>query len=156
MYRVTSKLTSGQNTRINTVNVNESVNNTFCSAAIFSSAFIHSKIKIDNRDTQPPLKLIPMIFPSSFKGVCQKLVILVTLTSLIWPGDVFWLRPCELYNNSSLVRYKPHKKYVTNTIGVHLVHYMVYNMLIISQIMKVFTGTALADIVWSKRNGQCR
>ena len=54
----------------------------------------------------------------------------------------FWLRPCELYNNSSLVRYKLHKKYVTNIIGVHLVHYMVYNMLIISQIMKVFTETA--------------
>ena len=57
----------------------------------------------------------------------------------------FWLRPCELYNNSSLVRYKPHKKYVTNIIGVHLVHYMVYNMLIILEVMKVFTGTTLAD-----------
>ena len=67
------------------------------------------------------------------------------LTSLIRP-DVFWLRLCELYNNSPLVRYKPHKKYVTYTIDVHRVHYMVYNMLIISQIMKVFTGTALADI----------
>ena len=41
MYRVTSKLTSGQNTIINTVNVwNESVNNN------------DSKIKIGNRDTQ--------------------------------------------------------------------------------------------------------
>ena len=66
-----------------------------------------------------------MIFPSSFKGVCQKVVILVvTLTSFIWPGDVFWLRPCELYNNSSLVRYKPHKKYVTNTIGVDISSWM--------------------------------
>ena len=75
MYRVISKLTSGQNTRINTVNIcNESVNITDLQRChnFFS---IHSKIKIDNRDTQPPLKLIPMSFPSSFKGVCQKRVI---------------------------------------------------------------------------------
>ena len=89
MYHVIIKLTSGQNTRINTVNVwNESVNNTVLQHCHIYFR-IHSKIKIDNRDTQPPLKWIPMSFPSSFKGVCQKQVIVVTLTSLIWPGDVF-------------------------------------------------------------------
>ena len=42
-------------------------------------------------------------------------------------GYIFFGATEERVNCSTsfyLVRYKPHKKYVTNIIGVHLVHYM--------------------------------